>query len=69
MNEKNSKANLLGEEGGLDGGTFDQNPDFLGKRMSKVNYNATHNVGMQPGYLEKMEALKEEREQLEKKEM
>ena len=40
----------------VDGGLFDENPDLKGKKMSKNNYNQSKKVGLQPGYLEKVES-------------
>lgn len=40
----------------VDGGLFDDNPEFKGRKMSKINYNQSKKVGLQPGYLEKVES-------------
>lgn len=44
----------------LAGGPFDSNPTLKGKRMSKLSYTSSKQLGLQPGYLDKVEQEKED---------
>ena len=59
LKDKNSKPKLKEE---LKGGQYDENPEILGRKMSKLSYNLTRSNGLQPGYLEKVESIRDERD-------
>jgi hypothetical protein len=40
----------------VDGGTYYENPILQGRKMSKITYNESKRVGLQMGYLEKVES-------------
>ena len=40
----------------VDGGSYYENPLLQGRKMSKLTYNESRRVGLQMGYLEKVES-------------
>lgn len=51
-----NKRPVISEE--LTGGKYESNPD-IGRKMSKLSYVKSFKNGLQPGYLEKVESVKE----------
>jgi hypothetical protein len=42
------------------GGSYDANPEIMGRKMSKLSYAISHkSAGFTPGYLEKVETQRE----------
>lgn len=39
----------------LEGGLYSDNPMLRGRKMSRLSYNQSKKIGLQPGYLEKLE--------------
>ena len=46
------------------GGKYESNPELLGRKMSKLSYVKSFKNGLQPGYLEKVESVREAKTKL-----